>query len=184
MGSRELRRFSDTAMGRATGTSRHAGNHDGDDWAERHLEATNYGLPAVQDQRRRARTTDSDISGEYKGGNHKIVMHEQDQSGDPLKPHGVPPGYEHPQRLGRDVLDPGGPRIWPVSQAIEHGPQKSRRAEWNEAIQEAAPPGAFHTGTTFFDRRSEGRRHRSGCGEPQEPPTRGGWQRDVNTLTD
>lgn len=78
---------------------------------------------------------------EWHGATHTMVMSEQTHEGDPLKPHGVPPGYEHPQRLGPDMLDPGGPRIWPVSQEIEHGPERSRRAEFDEAAQEAAELG-------------------------------------------
>jgi hypothetical protein len=174
-GSRAVRRFTDSAISRATNTARHSG----DGWAEAHLQATNFGLPVQSDQRKRARATDNDVSREYHGATHNMVMSEQTQSGD-LTPHGVPPQYAHPQRLGRDVLDPGGPRILPVSQEIEHGPEQSRSAEF----QEAAELGALHASLGFYDRRFEGRRHRSGhMYEPrQEAPTRGGWQRDVNTL--
>ena len=51
--SRAVRRFTDSAQ------SGHEHRHSGDGWAERHLEATNYGLPcrainvAGQDNRQR-----------------------------------------------------------------------------------------------------------------------------------
>jgi hypothetical protein len=122
-----------------------------------------------------------DVRREWHGGTHQLVMHEQTHEGDPLKPHDVPPGYEHPQPLGPDVLDPGGARILPVSQDVQHGPERSRSAEFGAARQEVANLAAWHASINFFDRRYEGRRHRSGhlYEEPREPPTRGGWQHDV-----
>ena len=44
--------------------------------------------------------------------------------------------------------------------------------------------GALHASLGFLDRRWEGRRYRSGhlYEDLQEPPIRGGWQRDVNTI--
>jgi hypothetical protein len=120
---------------------------------------------------------------EYNGATYEMVMHEQRQSGDPLSAHGLPPGYEHPQHLGPDVLDPGGPRILPVSQEIFHGLRESRGAEFAAAAQQAYETGALHATLGYYDRRFEGRRHRSGYRyeERREPPPRGGWQRDVNT---
>lgn len=118
---------------------------------------------------------------EYHGPTYQMVTHLQQQTGDPLKPHGVPPGYEHPQRLGPDVLDPGGPRILPVGQEIQHGPQQSRAAEFDAATQEAVDLATWHATVGFYDRRFEGRRYRSGhlYEDRREPPPRGGWQRDV-----
>ena len=141
MQSRAQRRFTDSAIGRAV-NHRHTGNG----WAERHLEATNFGMPVQTDQRTHSRRTEPTGVNEYHGATHTLVMSVQFKAADPahpgyFPPHGLPPGYEHPQRLGPDVLDPGGPRILPVTQEIEHGPELSRSAEF----QEAAELGAYHT---------------------------------------
>ena len=177
--SRAVRQFTDTALARATGTSKHAG----DGWAERHLQATNFGLP-TEPVRPSTKRPSPDPRHETHGATYEMVTHLQQQTGDPLKPHGLPPGYEHPQPLGPDVLDLGGPRIWPVTQEITHGPKQGRREEFDAATQEAVDLAASHAVLGFYDRRYEGRRHRGGhlYEEPQDPPTRGGWQRDTNTL--
>lgn len=126
-----------------------------------------------------------DVRNEYHGGTHQLRRHEQTQRGDPLKPHGVPPGYEHPQPLGRSVLDPGGPRILPVSQQVQHGPQQSpEEAFEREAREAAAGMHDFYSWIGFKDRRAFGRRYRAtnnieDLDGPQQPPPRGGWQRDV-----
>jgi hypothetical protein len=121
---------------------------------------------------------------EWHGATYQMVLSDQQQAGDPLSPHGVPPGYEHPQPLGPDVLDPGGPRILPVSQEVQHGPELSRSAEFDAAMREAAELGAYHASIGFYDRRFEGRRHRAGYlyEDPEPAPPRGGWQRDYNTM--
>jgi hypothetical protein len=95
-----------------------------------------------------------------------------------------PIDYLHLEPLGPDVLDPGGPRVLPVSQAVQHGPQESREAEFEQGSRDSfsGPPyfledfdeefehdirgiahdvARFHALTGFNDRRIEGRRHRS-----------------------
>ena len=108
-----------------------------------------------------------------------MVMSDQHQSGDALKPHGVPPGYEHPHPLGSDVLDPGGPRILPVTQETTHGSEQNREAaEFDRAVREGiADLAAQHAALGFFDRRFEGRRHRAAAiYEHQQPYDIKGWQ--------
>jgi hypothetical protein len=176
--SRAVRRFTDSALGRAV-NHKHA---NGGGWAEAHLQATNFGLPTERVRPISKRPT-PDPRNEVHGATYAVTAlrpGDDRHAGDPLQiALREPPGYEHPQPLGPDVLNPGGPRILPVTQEITHGPTESRSAEF----QEAAELGALHASLGFYDRRFEGRRHRSGhlYEEPQDPPTRGGWQRDVNT---
>lgn len=83
-----------------------------------------------------------------------------------------------------DLIYANAVRALLVSQEIEHGPEQSRSAEFDGSVQEAAALGRYHYAIGFLDRRFfEGRRHFSGYlyEDPREPPTRGGWQRDVNT---
>jgi hypothetical protein len=59
------------------------------------------------------------------------------------------------------VLDPGGPRILPVTQQVQHGPQQSREDEFEQAIREGVADMATYYGTFIFrDRRLEGPRYR------------------------
>jgi hypothetical protein len=176
--SRELRRFTDSAMARATGTSKHSG----EGWAERHLEATAFGLPPTR-ERPKAKKPESAARHEVHGAVYAVtpLSGEDRHAGDPT-PHGVPPEYAHPLDLASLIIE-GAPRALPVTQEIEHGQQRSRAEEFDDAAIEAAELGAWHATLGYYDRRYEGRRHRSGFRyqAPQEPPTRGGWQRDVNT---
>ena len=177
--SRAVRRFTDTAIGRATNTARHSG----DGWAERHLEATNFGLPPGRDPRMRARRTEPTATHEVHGATYSVTPLSGDDrhAGDPT-PHGVPPEYSRPRSV-LDLIVAGAPRALPVTQEIPHGPDQSRSAEFDAALQEAADLGAYHGAIGFYDRRYEGRRHRAGhlYEALREPPTRGGWQREVNT---
>jgi hypothetical protein len=98
---------------------------------------------------------------EWHGSPLRMVMHEPKQTGVTRSPHGVPPGYEHPLPLGPDVLEPGGPRILPVSQKIEYGPEKSREEEFERAVGAGLNYMASYFGDAIFkDRRLEGRRYR------------------------
>jgi hypothetical protein len=106
-------------------------------------------------------------------------------AGDPMRQIilAEPPVYDHPEPLGPDVLDPGGPRILPVNQSVSYGPQESREAEFAQGQQDPlkGPPyfledfddqfehdirGIAHDRALydayagFVDRRQEGRRHR------------------------
>ena len=186
MESREVRRFTDTALARATNTQRHTGQQsrqlpatrqpleDGGGWihgevdgAERFLEATNFGQPPAQ-ERPKTKRAEPAARHEVHGATYKTVMHEQTQSGDPLRfpPHGVPPQYAHPMNL-RSLISEDAVRALPVSQEIEHGPSQSRTAEFASAAEEdyVMRQAGFlvhhHYATVGFrDRRSDGRRFR------------------------
>jgi hypothetical protein len=125
-----------------------------------------------------------DARNEIPGPTYELRLSEQRQTGDPT-PHGIPSDYAHPQALGRDVLDPGGPRILPVSQKITHGPEQSREEAFDrEAREAAAGMVEFFNWLGFRDRRAFGRRYRAtdnieDLDGAQQPPQRGGWQRDV-----
>jgi hypothetical protein len=124
------------------------------------------------------------VTGEYVGGAYEMVMHEQRQEGDVLKPHGVPPACVHPQPLGRDVLDPGGPRVLPVSQRAEHGSQLSRQEEFERGLRQDGATMAWSYGELgFHDRRIDGRRYRGTNSDellgPQRPYKTKGWQADI-----
>jgi hypothetical protein len=69
---------------------------------------------------------------EWKGATYQMVPHQQTQSGDPLKPPGVPPGYEHPVRL--NIIIGGAPRALPVSQQIPHGRVQSRTEAFDRVV--------------------------------------------------
>jgi hypothetical protein len=110
----------------------------------------------------------ADARHELHGATYKTVMHEQTQSGDPLRfpPHGVPPQYAHPMNL-RSLISEDAVRALPVSQEIEHGPSQSRTAEFASAAEEdyVMRQAGFlvhhHYATVGFrDRRSDGRRFR------------------------
>jgi hypothetical protein len=141
---------------------------------------------------------------EWHGATYSISPSDHDRhGGDPLAQvvRNEPPGYtnrqaierwcrawsdEHPQRLGRDVLDPGGPRILPVSQAVPNGPERSREEEFEQALREdAGALHTFHSLNVFNDRRVEGRRHRPTdfvedlLGSAQVPYDNRGFQRDI-----
>jgi hypothetical protein len=123
-----------------------------------------------------------DHTKEWHGPSYQMLMSDQRQEGDPGKvPPGLPPGYRRPMSV-MDLIVAGAPRVLPVSQAITHGPEQSRGAEFDEAVQAAADLGALHFALGFRDRRYEGGRHRPTDNvedlTPQEPPQRG-WQADV-----
>ncbi len=108
----------------------------------------------------------------WHGPTYQMVTHHQTQEGDAAKPHGVPPGYEHPEPLGGDLLDPGGPRILPVTQQVQHGPDQSRAEAFDR--EAAAGMAEFYGVLGFKDRRAFGRRHRAtddirDLDGPQEP---------------
>jgi hypothetical protein len=103
---------------------------------------------------------------EYHGATHSITtgMH-----GD-RTPHGVPPGYEHPQSLTGLIIE-GAPRALPVSQAIQRGPERSRGEAFTQgAAEEFLVLHCLHGG--FRDRRGETR------------PRVKGWQSEVRTTPD
>jgi hypothetical protein len=115
------------------------------------------------------------------GPMYEIESSQQRQTGDPMQQIveqlslREPPGYEHPQRLGSDVLQPGGPRVLPVSQKIQHGPEQSCSEAFDREAREAA--AVLHTAFGMLgwrDRRFEGRRFRptdlvAELDGPQEP---------------
>jgi hypothetical protein len=124
-----------------------------------------------------ARQTDEDVSGEYLGATYKMLPSLQRQEGDHLLagqrvPHGVG-AYTHPQYLTGWALDPGGPRIMPVSQRIEQGPECDRQAEFERGAGLALHN--YYLVVGWRDRRHTGRRPRGtdNGGEavwgPQEP---------------
>jgi hypothetical protein len=97
------------------------------------------------------------------GPTYQMRMSRQIQEGDPV--HQIvqqlalrePPGYEHPRRLRGDVLQPGGPRIMPVSQKVSHGADISREAAFDkEAAIEAAALAQLYGLMGWKDRRVEG----------------------------
>jgi hypothetical protein len=115
------------------------------------------------------------------GPTHRIEASKQQHEADPVKQIvrqmalRETPGYEHPQRLGSDLLQPGGPRVMPVSQKIQHGPEQSRSEAFELDRQTAA--AVLYTAYGLLgwrDRRIEGRRHRptdliAELDGPQEP---------------
>jgi len=124
---------------------------------------------------------------EMMGPTYQMVQSDQHQEGEPgqiaLR---EPPGYEHPQRLSGWLLDPGGPRAWPVSQRVEHGDQQRREEAFQEAVLRglAAAVSEYHSLVMFRDRRLEGRRYRETNNiddllGPQESNRVQGWQADV-----
>jgi hypothetical protein len=122
------------------------------------------------------------------GPTYQIQASGQTHDGDPTQ-HVVrqlalrePPDYARPQPLGSDVLEPGGPRVMPVSQRIEHGPEHSRSREFQRGSGAALAVGYGLMG--FKDRRIEGRRYRgtnwiSELDGPQESNRVSGWQSEV-----
>ena len=71
----------------------------------------------------------------------------------------------------RDFLEPGGPRILPVSGKVAHGSERSRSEEFDQAVQAASELGTWHALLGYRDRRFDGRRYRptwNGDG-PQDP---------------
>jgi hypothetical protein len=98
------------------------------------------------------------------GPTYEIQASTQRHAGDPTQ-HVVkqialrePEAYAHPQPLRGDVLWPGGPRVLPVSQQIEHGPEQSRSREFERGS--AAALAAGYGLLAWKDRRIEGRRYR------------------------
>jgi hypothetical protein len=127
-----------------------------------------------------------DHRNEIHGATYTITpMDSYRHAGDPMVLE--PPGYQHPQRLGRDVLDPVGPRILPVSQAVPHGVEPSREDEFERAIREGAFYLAqYHARVGWRDRRMYGRRYRPTdnladlTDTPQRPYDTKRFQADVN----
>ena len=119
--SREVRRFHDTAI-RATNTAKHSG----DGWAERHLEATNFGIPVQRDQRQsspvdREPTTTDEVS--RCDLQTWLVISELTQEGDPDASRCA--AWLRTSAATEDaIVDPGGPRVLPVSQEVQHGPRQ------------------------------------------------------------
>ena len=129
----------------------------------------------------------TDHKREFHGGVYRITPSDRDRhAGDPQVLAWGAPGYRHPQPLDRDVLDPGGPRVLPVSQQVQHGSERSREEEFEQALrQDAAALHAFHSLNVFNDRRVEGRRYRETdfvediLGSANIPYNNRGWQRDA-----
>jgi hypothetical protein len=124
-----------------------------------------FPIPGQEDTRRRSERRSGpgagDLTREWHGATYEIQASQQRQEGDPQQiALREPSGYEHPQHLGSDVLDPGGPRVWPTSGRVSYGPQQSRAVEFDQAVQAAAELGALHRILGFRDRRFEGRRYR------------------------
>lgn len=115
-----------------------------------------FELPGSSTMARRAERDAAQVRKEVTGPTYQMVLSDQRQE---AEPHGVPPGYEHPLDL-RGFIIAGGPRVLPVSQEIEHGPQPSRSEEFEQAMQTVANLGALHRAIGFKDRRFYGRRYR------------------------
>ena len=121
---------------------------------------------------------------EWHGPTYTMAPSDQHHAGDPMRQIALrqPDPYQHPEHLGRDVLDPGGPRILPVSQRIQPGDEPSQEQEFEQGQSALGGPpwfledfddefehdvrGIAHGYSNyvgyfgFNDRRIEGRRHR------------------------
>jgi hypothetical protein len=121
---------------------------------------------------------------EVHGPSYRLEMSEQRHEGDPQQQLALrePDPYQRPMSV-LDLIVAGAPRALPVSQEIQRGPEQSRSGEFQAAVQAAADLGHLHYSLGYRDRRWEGRRHRPTNNlddlTPQDPPQRGGWQRDV-----
>jgi hypothetical protein len=106
---------------------------------------------------------------------YQMIMSNQMHEDEPRHPHGVPPGLR-PSLI--EILA-GAPRVLPVSQEVEHGPEQSRSEEFQRGFQQASDLGRMHA---FAGLGSEpGLRpwvYRSRRGEPK-PCRVKGWQVDV-----
>jgi hypothetical protein len=130
---------------------------------------TTFAIPGFQD-RRTLKGADRNWhygQQEVHGPTYQIRPSEQRHEGDPTQDIvqqialREPPEYQHPQRLGRDTLDPGGPRVLPVSGAVSHGSKMSRTEAFEQAQRAAAAEMSFAYGLLGWkDRRREGRRFR------------------------
>jgi hypothetical protein len=155
--------------------------------------ATSFDIPGLRERRdeteedreQRQRGAERDnyyTRREVMGADYLIRPSLTTQEGDPQNhPHGVPPGYQHPQRLSGWALDPDGPRILPVTQEAQHGDARNRMNEFEQAVAEL---GALHRILGFWDRRFEGRRYRPTNNDadlegPQKPHDVKAWQADV-----
>ena len=125
-----------------------------------------------------------DATKEVMGATYRIEPDSPDRhSGDPQAQIALrePPAFEHPlDRL--DLIIAGAPRVLPVSQAIPHGPLPSRSAEFAADVPEEVVCGLVDSAVGFYDRRFEGRRHRSGAlfeDEARRPYDNGGSQADI-----
>ena len=79
-----------------------------------------------------------------------------------------PLGYQHPLDL-LDIIVAGAPRMLPVSQAINYGPQPSRSMQFAADIpEEIAARAVVDRLVGFKDRRFDGRRYRSTYKKPRE----------------
>jgi hypothetical protein len=121
-------------------------------------------------KQRRANQDNYWVRREVPGPTYRMATSDQRQEGDPVRQLALrePSGYEHPERLGSDVVEPGGPRILPVSQDVPQGQKMSRNTESERA---AAELGALHHALGFRDRRF-GYRPTDNVAEldgPQEP---------------
>jgi hypothetical protein len=119
---------------------------------------------AIRQQRRKAGADNYWAQREVAGPVYRMVRSEGRRAGDPGRQLAVrePAGYEHPQRLGSDVLEPAGPRILPVTQHVSDGSEVSREEAFDLAVREAAADmavrhGAVPTVLGWRDRRLEGR---------------------------
>jgi hypothetical protein len=149
---------------------------------------TTFDVPGWEAMQRRADRDNDFVRREWHGARYGIEdWTEGRHEGDPLQRRLAlrePSPYQHPRWLGPVALDPGGPRILPVSQRIEHGEVRSRGGEFDEAAQAAFELGFLHAALGFRDRRFYGRRYRPTDNVddllgPQRPYDVKGWQADV-----
>jgi hypothetical protein len=95
--------------------------------------ANSFAIPGWAESQRRAEGDQAAVRREWHGATYGIEEWSKgrhDRDPEHQIAHREPPGYQHPQHLGPDVLDPGGPRILPVKQRIEHGPHRDREEEF------------------------------------------------------
>jgi hypothetical protein len=176
---RSADQFARTSISRATNTAKHSGVNNRDDWAERHLENTAFGVPPERPRAREQQTKRPELVArhEWHGAAYEMVTHQQRQEGDPT-PHGVPPQYTHPMNLTGMIVG-GAPRALPVTQAITHGPAQDRAKAFAQGSAEEFLLG----NENFRDRRVDGRRYRGTWnGEGRQEPYDIESQTDHNTM--
>jgi hypothetical protein len=107
---------------------------------------------------RRANQDNYFTRSEMHGPTYRLEMSEQRQEGDPQQiALREPSPYEHPEKLGTDVLEPGGPRVLPVSQMATHGPQLGRSDAF--VMDDPVDLALLYTAIGWKDRRVEKRRY-------------------------
>src|SRR5262249_42557374 len=150
---------------------------------DRDRQRMTFDIPGQVQVQTRAEKDNALVSREVMGPTYELLMSNQRQAGDPhqqLALRELDP-YQHPQHLGGDVLDAGGPRVWPTSGRVSYGDERNRGEEFDQAVQEAAALGSLHRILGFQDRRFSGRRYRPTDNVeellgPQSPYDTKGWQ--------